>query len=115
MPAVDESPEGYAKVANFQSSASEFQQYRGFLRLHSRVLLDTQYDIECLEKELDALDQWDQNSGQNKRLVCLRSITRDRKISAVGEMPPEFQAGGHSRTRPEVMAELKTKLIEYGK
>ena len=96
-------------VANFTSSDPVFLQFRCFLELHSRVLLDMQYDIELLENELDELDQWDMRSESTKRQKCLKCNARDRNTD-FDEMPadwkdyPEFD---FTRTRPVVLEELR--------
>lgn len=77
--AVESSPDGYPRIANFQSSDRSFLQFRGFLELHCRALLDLQFDIECLEKELDRLDQSDAASTLRYRRKCLISTEHDRE------------------------------------
>ena len=49
-------PVGYPSQAAFQSSESSFSIYRSFDYLHSRVILDLQEEIRCLEEELSELD-----------------------------------------------------------
>ena len=83
--------------------------------LRSRVTLDLQFDIACIEKELDALDQWDMDSEQLERRICLQSKSRDRATSDIEHMSPDFHDAGFTRTRPEAMRELRIKLAEYGK
>lgn len=100
-------------VATFQCSDRNFLHYRGFLDLHSRLLLDLQYDIESLETELDELDEWDMTCAIGTRSDCLRCKSRDRRESDINDMPEEFHEAGFIRTRPEVMKELHVKLMEY--
>ena len=103
-------------VANFTSSDRNFLQYRCFLELHSRVVLDLQYDIQLLEKELDELDRWDSRSADKKRRKCLTCNQHDRN-SNLDKMPEEWKEYPYfkfTRTRPDVLAELRRKLLEYG-
>lgn len=111
---MERSPVGYALVANFQSSDRNFSHYRGFLSLHSRLLSDLQYDIECLETELANLDQWDMiaSAEDPRRLTCLQCKDRDRD-SDYEDMPGNFKEQ-FTRTRPVLMEELHTKLMRYG-
>ena len=110
---MEDCADGYALVATFQSSDRNFMHYRGFFDLHSRLLLELQFNVESLERELDRLDAWDSNSGEEKRQICLRSKAKDHTYSKLERMPDAFQ-GEFEKTRPEVFAELKQKLLEYG-
>lgn len=103
---------GYPQVATFQCSDPNFLQYRGFKYLHSRVLSNLQYEIQQLEDELDRLDNWDHDhQDQERRLVCLEN---DILYQRCDQFPEEFQLE-FERTRPEVLADLRRKLLEYGK
>jgi hypothetical protein len=104
-------------VSNFTSSDRSFLQYRCFLELHSRVVLDLQYDIQLLEKELDELDRWDSRCTDKKMRKCLTCNQHDRNRD-VDKMPEEWKEYPYfrfTRTRPEVLAELRIKLLEYGR
>lgn len=83
-------------------------QYRGFNCLRSRVLLAQQCDIEALEAELDVIDLWDQEKGVAKKL---KSKRRDDQQCKKEEMADDFP---FHRTRPEILADLKKQLTEYG-
>lgn len=100
-------------VANFQSSDGNFLQYRAFLYLHSRLLSSLQFEIEQFEKELKDLDDWDMTCKDTKREKCLRCRERDDSQSKFNRMPAEFKAR-FDRTRPDVIAILRVKLMEYG-
>ena len=79
-------------------------------------MLDVQYEIEVLEKELDELDNWDARHGDDDRQTCLISNKNDR-VNGVDDMPEEWQEYPEfdfTRTRPIVLAELRRKLVEYG-
>lgn len=83
-------------------------QYRGFGSLHSRMLLAQQYDIEVLERELDTIDKWDENEGDRGKLGCKeRDDLYNRKEKILTDFP-------HARTRPELLAELKQQVMDYG-
>ena len=111
---MDETPKGYPLVANFQSSDRNFLQYRGFLYLHSRLLSSLQYDIELLEKELQRLDHWDIDCKDERRERCLGCRERDDRLSRLDRLPDEHKAKFKQRTRPQVVAELGEKLMQYG-
>ena len=67
--------------------------------MHSRLLLDLQDEITCLEKELDDVD-WD-DEGDDR--------LRSREIDV-----QKAEGDGDSRNRRQILAEIKTKLMEYG-
>lgn len=97
---LENCPNGFPRLAAFQSSDSNFGLYRSYSYLHSRILLDLQDEITELEKELDHLD-WDDYDEDEDR-------PRFREIStghAEGEDEP--------RTRRVVLREIKTRLMEY--
>lgn len=110
---MDQSPCGYSQVAAFQSSDRNFMQYRSFGYLHSRVLLILQYDIERLETELDELDSFDKLSpdGDADKLCCR---DRDEFEHSMEHIESRAFKAKFKRTRPQVLQELKAKLIEYG-
>lgn len=108
---VEQAPEGYPQVATLQCSDRNFLQFRSFSYLHTRLVLALQQDIEKLEQQLDRLDDFDAKHGDSDKLTCKarddRQQTPDRIDS--GEFHRMFR-----RTRPQVLAELKEKLMEYG-
>lgn len=106
---MDTTPEGYSRVATFQSSDQNFLQYRGFSYLHARLLSDLQFEVECLERELDKLDTWDK---ENDGMTRLYSSAKDKVKRTKAKMPEGFPL---KRTRPEVLVDLKAKLMDYGK
>ncbi|KAK3725217.1 hypothetical protein LTR37_000728 [Vermiconidia calcicola] len=107
---LDGCPKGYRQIATFQSSDPNFLLYRGFGYLHCRLLSALQYDIECLETELDKLDEWEKSKGNPEgRLTCKE---HDDSYASKDRFPKVFQLR-FKRTRPELLAELKTKLLEY--
>jgi hypothetical protein len=97
---VEETPNGFPRLAAFQSSEPNFSLYRSFSYLHSRVLLDLQDEITCLEKELDEID-WDDHEEDADRLK-----SRDFDIRQSGD--------GEQRNRRVILREIKSKLMEYG-
>lgn len=100
---------GYPRLATFLSSDTGFMQYRGFHSLRSRMLLAQQYDLEVLERELDSIDRWENEQGSPQKLMCKE---RDDLQARVEDMPVDFP---FSRTRPEIYAEVKKQLTEYGR
>jgi hypothetical protein len=85
-------------------------QYRGFGALHSRLLLAQQCDIEVLEQELNTLDVWDANTQGLE--IKLQSKARDDQECTMEDMVADDFP--FDRTRPEVLAELRQQLMEYG-
>lgn len=98
---VDDTPNGFPRLAAFQSSEPNFSLYRSFNYLHSRILLDLQDEITCLEKELDDID-WDDEAEDADRL-------RSREIDV-----DKARAEGDARTRRVILREIREKLMEYG-
>lgn len=97
---MDNTPNGFPRLAAFQSSESNFSLYRSFTYLHSRVLLDLQDEITTLEKELDEID-WDDFDDDPDRL-------RSREID-VAKASDE----GDARNRRVILREIKARLMEY--
>lgn len=95
---LENCPNGFPRLAAFQSSEANFSLYRSFSYLHSRLLLDLQDEITCLEKELDEVD-WD-DEGDDR--------LRSREIDV-----QKAEGEGDSRNRRQILAEIKTKLMEY--
>ncbi|KAF2177833.1 hypothetical protein K469DRAFT_601520 [Zopfia rhizophila CBS 207.26] len=97
---LENTPNGFPRLAAFQSSEANFSLYRSFSYLHSRLLLDMQDEITTLEKELDEID-WDDSDENADRL---RSREIDVQL-AEGE--------GEKRNRRVILREIKEKLMEY--
>jgi hypothetical protein len=95
---VEETPNGFPRLAAFQSSEANFSLYRSFSYLHSRVLLDLQDEITILEAELDEIDWHDFGEDEN------RLKSRDFDV----RQPDD------TRNRKVVLREIKAKLMEYG-
>lgn len=106
---VEDAPQGYPRLATFLSSDRNFMQYRGFGYLHARVILALQYDLEVLERELETLDKWDLEDGKGERL---KSKALDDSEIRNEELPADCDG---QRNRLQVLADLKRKLLEYGK
>lgn len=96
---LEGTPNGFPRLAAFQSSEPNFSLYRSFSYLHSRVLLDLQDEITCLEKELDEID-WDDHDEDSNRLK-----SRDFDICQ--------PTGDGARNRRIILGEIKSKLMEY--
>jgi hypothetical protein len=97
---VEATPNGFPRLAAFQSSEANFSLYRSFGYLHSRVLLDLQDEITSLEKELDEIDLDDAEDPDRLRS---REIDMERA-----------EREGNARNRRVILREIKTKLMEYG-
>jgi hypothetical protein len=97
---LEETPNGFPRLAAFQASEANFSLYRSFSYLHSRILLDLQDEITTLEKELDE-KEWD-DTEENEH--CLKS--RDTSATPTTTNTP--------RTRRVILREIKDKLMEYG-
>jgi hypothetical protein len=95
---VEETPNGFPRLAAFQSSEANFSLYRSFSYLHSRVLLDLQDEITTLEGELDEID-WNDHGEDPDRLK-----SRDFDVAQ-----PD-----NTRNRRVILREIKAKLMEYG-
>lgn len=95
---MDNTPNGFPRLAAFQSSESNFSLYRSFTYLHSRVLLDLQDEIASLEKELDEID-WDDFDEDPNRL-------RSREFDKASDQ-------NDGRSRAAILKEIRTKLMEY--
>ena len=98
---MESRPEGYPRVAAFQSSDHNFMIYRGFSYLHCRLLLYLQDEIACAERELDQMDEGDFQDEENPRLkICLQSRDKD-----------DVQEG---QPRRKLLLKIKGLLMEYG-
>ncbi|ORY00888.1 hypothetical protein BCR34DRAFT_575368 [Clohesyomyces aquaticus] len=97
---LEETPNGFPRLAAFQSSEANFSLYRSFNYLHSRVLLDLQDEITCLEKELDEIDWIDSQNAPNR--LMSREIDEDKAVDE-----------GDTRNRRVILREIKDKLLEY--
>jgi hypothetical protein len=95
---VEETPNGFPRLAAFQSSEANFSLYRSFSYLHSRVLLDLQDEITALEAELDDIDWRDHDEDED------RLKSRDFDV----RQPDD------TRNRRVILREIKAKLMEYG-
>ncbi|KAF3937741.1 hypothetical protein ABW19_dt0203698 [Dactylella cylindrospora] len=62
---VGEVPAGYAKLASFVDLEEDLAIFRRFSRLHARLLLYRQADIEELEEELQQLDLIEANNAHD--------------------------------------------------
>ena len=100
---MQEYPHGYPLQAAFQSSDSSFSIYRSFDYLHSRVILELQDELRCLEEDLHDLDLLDAKNGRNK---CLSSRVSDLKQAKRDKKPSK---------RAQLLDEIRAKLVHYGK
>ncbi|KAF4542687.1 uncharacterized protein LTHEOB_7417 [Lasiodiplodia theobromae] len=93
-------------LAAFQSSDPAFSIYRNFEYLHSRVLLDLQFELSELEQELRSKDDDDAECdiGQRRLISRRRDDVEARK---------EVQEDQDTRTRRQILTEIRQKLVEY--
>lgn len=73
---------------------------------------DLQYEVELLEAELKRLDDHDRaNLDSRKRVLISKRADVNKSATAIsdGQYPPNV-----TRSRPEVLRELRTSLLEYG-
>jgi hypothetical protein len=96
---VEDYPEGYPRQAAFQASEASWSIYRSFGYLHSRVILDLQDELRCIEESLEELDL------ENERKDRVRSRKDDLK-HALSE--------GIESPRAVLMERLHGKLVKYG-
>ena len=78
--------------------------------MHCRVLSSLQFEIEKFEENLVALDMYDLEHDDRKLTKRAYDKKRSPEDFAKGQYPPEFK-----KCRPELLSELRGKLIEYGK
>ena len=100
--AVEAYPQGYPRQAAFQSSEPNWSIYRGFNYLHSRVILELQDELRCLEKGLTDMDMLDSKNGNEKPL-------RSRS----GDLVQAKRAKTASK-RAHIINEIRCKLVNYG-
>ncbi|KAF1939945.1 hypothetical protein EJ02DRAFT_351025 [Clathrospora elynae] len=100
--AVEDYPHGYPQQAAFQSSESSFSIYRAFDYLHSRVILEMQDELRCLEDNLQTLDAMDDNPRRKK---CLSSRSWDLKQAKRDQKPLSDRA--------TLLSKIRDKLVSY--
>ena len=106
---MEDTPNGFPRLAAFQSSETNFSLYRSFNYLHSRILLDLQDEITSLEKELDQVDREDDrlNSGR------LRSREIDVEAALEEEDEEDEEEQGEFRNRRQILRDIRKLLAEY--
>lgn len=100
---LEDYPLGYPRVSYMLDSDDSFMMYRRFGQLHSRLLLHKQDKLRELEEELLILDKKDEKLEETQLYLKCREEDDDRD-------PPE-----RGRSRKEVLAEIETILLEYGR
>jgi hypothetical protein len=99
---VQNFPVGYPLQAAFQSSEPSWAIYRGFNYLHSRVILELQDELRCLEKKLTDTEEMDLENGDGKRLRSRDSDLRQAKREKTDSV------------RAKLINTIRDKLINYG-
>ncbi|UPX20962.1 uncharacterized protein EKO05_0011169 [Ascochyta rabiei] len=83
---LEKYPEGYPRLAAFQSSESSFSIYRSFGYLHSRVILSMQNELHELEDNLKDLDNADLLVNKKLLTSCQKAgAKRATLLSTIGE------------------------------
>ncbi|KAH7121196.1 hypothetical protein B0J11DRAFT_590106 [Dendryphion nanum] len=100
IPLQDYQP-GYPQQAAFQSSDHSFSIYRGFNYLHSRVILELQDELRCLEKDLNSMDKMDTKNGKSERVTA-----RAKDLSWA-------RREGKPSKRAELLEKIRSKLVNY--
>jgi hypothetical protein len=100
---VHKYPPGYPLQAAFQSSEESWSIYRGFSYLHSRVILELQDELRCLEQDLTDADEMDLENGDGKRLKSRNSDL----LQAAREKTTSI--------RVQLINKIREKLVNYGK
>ena len=93
---------GYPRQAAFQSSEPSFSIYRAFNYLHSRVILELQDELRCLEDNLSDLDKIDFDNGDGRRLKSRACDIRQAKREKTNSK------------RAQLIAAIRDKLVSYG-
>lgn len=96
---MEEYPEGYPRLAAFQSSQPSFSIYRSFDYLHSRVILNLQAELRNLEQELEILDDEDSTAEDLQQQTRLKSRGIDL-----------LQANSERET---LLSKISDKLLRY--
>ncbi|KAF2756294.1 hypothetical protein EJ05DRAFT_96314 [Pseudovirgaria hyperparasitica] len=111
---LEKTPNGYPRLAAFQSSEANFALYRNFSYLHSRVLLDMQDELTTLEKELDDADREDSYDG--RRQMRLHSRTED--VDSYNEYKAKLRRKDERREKREKREaerrEMQRQVAENG-
>lgn len=101
---VEDFPRGFPRLACFLDSDDSFMVYKRFGIVFSRLLLNKQDEIRLLEARLLAMDRTDDVPNGGSKYLMSRDRRDQRNL-------PE----GWSETRPQLLAALETKLLEYCK
>lgn len=99
-------------MATLQCSDHKFLQFRCFSYLHTRVLLALQRELEVLEAELDRLDEFDASEHGDR--AKLRNKRRDDGQATLLSIKSDRFHDQFRKTRPQLLSEVKEKLMEYG-
>lgn len=98
---VETFPVGFPRVACFLDSDDSFMLFKRFGIVFSRLLLNKQDEIREMEDELQGMDKTYEANGCEE---YLRSRNEgDRKTIT----------SSWTRTRPELLEKLETKILQY--
>ncbi|KAI4671757.1 uncharacterized protein J4E78_000253 [Alternaria triticimaculans] len=111
---LEKCPNGYARLAAYNSSEQNFMLYRGFSNVHARLLLSLQCSIQMLEAELDNIDRFHDTLPNEASKKRLRSWDLD--VAACRQEKEEAKQDGdedEARTREDILEELRIKVNQY--
>jgi hypothetical protein len=94
---VDDFPKGFPRLSALVSSDNDFTIFRGFKRLHARILLQLEVEISELLKALDKLDKEDY--ADRAMRYRLTKTKHDKNWDS---------------TQHDLLGQLREKLKEYG-
>ncbi len=94
---VEDSPEGYPRLASFIDSDVDNVMFRRFGILHARLLLYKQAEITELERELQELDKGDTDTPNEWKLHSHINLSR-----------------GDNKVRKELVDKIDLKMKDYG-
>src|SRR5580692_11200109 len=95
---VENSPQGYPRLAAFLSSDENFMIYRSFGFLHARVLLHRQDELRIMERDLDQMDQRHARNGNSQILKC--------------RVDDDCQIGQGGSTRKALLIQIEDALLK---
>ncbi|PSN69310.1 hypothetical protein BS50DRAFT_490981, partial [Corynespora cassiicola Philippines] len=99
---VQDYPRGYPAQAAYQSSEASWSIYRAFNYLHSRVILELQDELRCLEENLAELDGRDSIHAKRKKLVSSRMADLN-----------EAMRNNETSQRAKLLETIRAKLVHY--
>lgn len=103
---VEKYPSGHPRLSRFMASDSAYMSFRGFGTLHMRLILHKGDQLRALEQDLNEMDRRDAMTEETRNYLRSRALDENRTVGTLG--PDE-------RSRSDLLNEIQTKLMEYGK